>query len=107
MPIIQGPHLTTPADDITSWGLATFTKGQRNVTELHFHDADEYVCMISGRICMRSEGILYDLVARDVLVTRMGDEHELLEVIEDTTYFWFTGPLRGACRSGHLHRPVT
>lgn len=105
MPIIQGPNAGTRADDLTAWGLATFRAGERNVTELHFHDCDEFVCMIAGRIRMRSEGIAYELGPRDVLVTRMGDEHELLEVLEDTTYFWFETALRGRKRPGHLHRP--
>ncbi len=105
MPIIQGPHANQPADTITSWGLAHFARGQTKVTELHHHDADEFVCMISGRMRMRSEGIDYELVAGDVLATWMGDEHEVVEILEDTTYFWFEGPLRGRRRPGHLHRP--
>ncbi len=103
MPIMHGPNTTVPADDITAWGLVTFTAGMKNITELHFHDCDEYVCMVSGRMLMRSEGVLYEVGPRDVLVTRMGDEHEVVEILEDTTYFWFTGPLRGAKRQGHLH----
>ena len=53
---------------------------------------------------MRSEGILYTLEKGDVLVTRMGDEHEILEILEDTTYFWAFTELRGQKRPGHLHR---
>ena len=53
---------------------------------------------------MRSEGIDYTLEPRDVQVTRMGDEHEIPEILEDTTYFWVEGPLRGEKRRGHLHR---
>lgn len=105
MPIIQGPHTNQPSDAITSWGLAQFTKGQKAVTESHFHDADEFVCMISGRMHMRSEGVDYVLEAGDVLATWMGDEHEVVEILEDTTYFWFEGPLRGRRRPGHLHSP--
>jgi len=39
-----------------------------------------------------------------LLVTRMGDEHELLEIVEDTTYFWACTELRGLKRPGHLRR---
>ena len=104
MPIIQGLHANAPSDAITAWGLATFPKGLKAVTESHFHDADEFVCMISGRMHMRSEGIDYILGPGDVLATWMGDEHEVVEILEDTTYFWFEGPLRGRRRPGHLHR---
>lgn len=104
MPIIQGPDVTTPTDEFTAWGLAEFKAGQKNVTELHSHDCDEFVFMLEGRMLMRSEGVEYVVVPHDVLVTRMGDEHEILEVLEDTRYFWLEGQLRGQKRRGHLRR---
>lgn len=104
MPIIKGPNANFPTDEFTYWGLANFKAGERSVTELHFHDCDEFVFMVSGRMRMRSEGLEYVLEPNDVLVTRMGDEHEIIEILEDTTYFWFEGPLRGLKRPGHLHR---
>lgn len=104
MPIIKGPNATVATDDFTFWGLAHFKAGQRNVTELHFHDCDEHIFLVSGKILMRSEGTEYTVETGDLQVTRMGDEHELLEVLEDTTYFWCQGPLRGQKRPGHLHR---
>lgn len=102
MPIIQGPHANLPANDFTYWGLAKFQKGQRHITEPHFHDCDEYVFMIEGKMLMRSEGIDYVLEPRDLLVTRMGDVHEVVEILEDTVYFWAEGPMRGLKREGHL-----
>ncbi|HUT00905.1 MAG TPA: cupin domain-containing protein [Phycisphaerae bacterium] len=104
MPIIQGPNANQPTDEFGPWGLARFQAGQKNVTEPHYHDCDEFVFMIAGRMIMRSEGVDYTLGPPDVLVTRMGDEHEILEVLEDTTYFWVEGELRGQKRPGHLHR---
>ena len=102
MPIIQGKNTTLPADDFTNWGLVRFGKGMKNVTEPHFHDCDEYVFMVEGKILMRSEGIDYVMEPGDVLVTRKGDVHELLEILEDTVYFWACGPLSGLKRPGHL-----
>jgi mannose-6-phosphate isomerase-like protein (cupin superfamily) len=104
MPIIQGPNVTMPTDDFASWGLARFEKGRTNITQLHYHDCDEFVFMNEGRCVMRSEGVIYTLEKGDVLVTRMGDEHELLEILEDTEYFWMETGLRGKKRSGHLYR---
>ncbi len=104
MPIIQGPNVTIPSDEFPSWGLAEFKAGQKNVTASHFHDCDEFVFMVAGKMLIRSEGIDYVVVPRDLLVTRMGDEHEILEILEDTRYFWLKGPLRGQKRPGHLHR---
>jgi mannose-6-phosphate isomerase-like protein (cupin superfamily) len=104
MPIIQGKNANAPTTEFAAWGLAKFEAGQKNVTELHYHDCDEFVFMIEGRCLMRSEGVLYALERGDVLVTRMGDEHELLEILEDTAYFWVEGELRGEKRRGHLHK---
>lgn len=102
MPIIRGPNTTLPADDFECWGLASFKAGQKAITEPHFHDADEFVFMLSGRMLMRSEGILYHVGPGDLLVTRMGDVHEVVEILEDTTYFWAEARLRGLQRKGHL-----
>lgn len=104
MPIIQGKKADPPTGEFCEWGLARFKAGRKNVTELHYHDCDEFVFMIEGKCVMRSEGVEYTLEPGDVLVTRMGDEHELLEIVEETVYFWVCGELRGEKRRGHLHR---
>ena len=102
MPVIQGINANYPTEEYTAWGLAKFEAGQKNVTEPHYHDCDEFVFMIEGRCRMRSEGVLYTLKKGDVLVTRMGDEHELVEILEDTVYFWAETELKGKKRQGHL-----
>ena len=104
MPIIQGKQANAPTDEFPHWGLVHFEAGRRNITEPHHHDCDEFVFMVAGRCLFRSEGVLYTLEKGDLLVTRMGDEHELLEIVEDTTYFWACTELRGERRPGHLHR---
>lgn len=104
MPIIQGPNVTAPSDEFPAWGLAEFKAGQKNVTTPHYHDCDEFVFMIRGKMLIRSEGVDFVVAPRDVLVTRMGDEHEILEILEDTCYFWLEGELRGQKRRGHLLR---
>ncbi len=104
MPIIQGPNVTAPTDEFSAWGIAEFKAGHKNVTESHYHDCDEFVFMVAGKMLIRSEGIDYIVGPGDVLVTRMGDEHQVLEILEDVRYFWCEGPLRGEKRPGHLHR---
>jgi mannose-6-phosphate isomerase-like protein (cupin superfamily) len=103
MPVIQGPGAKIPTGEFAGWGLAEFKAGQKNITEPHHHDCDEFVFMISGKMRIRSEGVDFVLVPGDVLATRMGDDHEILEIIEDTRYFWLEGALRGQKRHGHLH----
>ena len=78
-------------------------KGRENITKDHFHDCDEWVFMVKGKCLMISEGKNYILEKGDVLVTRMGDTHELVKIIEDTAYFWCETALRGKKRKGHLH----
>ena len=75
-----------------------------NPIEPHYHDCDEYYLLLSGRMKVRSEGVEYVLEPGDALLTRMGDEHEILEVIEDSTMVWMETELRGDRRPGHLHR---
>ena len=103
MPIIQGKNADSPTDEFTSWGLAQFQAGEKNVTELHHHDCDEFFFMIEGKLVVRSEGVVYALAKGDAFATRMGDEHEILEILEDTVYFWLETQLRGQKRPGHLH----
>jgi mannose-6-phosphate isomerase-like protein (cupin superfamily) len=73
--------------------------------ERHFHDADEYWVILSGRARVMSEGKEYLVGSGDVLCTRMGDEHDILEVIEaPLRTFWFEDELKRLKRPGHLHR---
>ena len=102
MPIVQGKNAGVTTGEFPAWGLVHFKAGQKTITTPHSHDCDEWVFMIEGKMLMRSEGILYTLEKSDVLVTRMGDEHDLPEIIEDTTFFWACTELRGAKRRGHL-----
>ena len=106
MPTIQGPNVTTPTDKFAGWGSAELKAGQKNVTRPHFHvhDCDAFVFVIAGEMLIRSEEFDLVVVPRDELVTRMGDEHEIPKILEDTRYFWLEGALRGQERHGHLHR---
>ena len=73
--------------------------------DLHFHDADEYWIVFSGKARVLSEGKEYIIGSGDVLCTRMGDEHDILENIEaPLRTFWFEDELKGQKRPGHLHR---
>ena len=104
MPVIQGKNANYPTDEYTAWGLAKFEAGLTNVSDLHYHDCDEFIFMIEGRCVFLSEGISYTLGKGDVLVTRMGDEHQLVKILENTVYFWAETELKGQKRPGHLHR---
>ena len=103
MPIIQGPNADKPTDEYPNWGLSKWKKGQKNGVEPHYHDCDEFYFMVEGKCVAKSEGKVYTLEKGDVLATRMGDEHEIMEILEDSTIFWIEAELKGKKREGHLH----
>ena len=73
--------------------------------ERHFHDADEYWLVFEGRARVMSEGREYDVGPGDVLCTKMGDEHDIVEILEAPfKCFFIEDELRGRKRPGHLHR---
>jgi len=74
--------------------------------EPHFHDADEYWFVFEGRARVRSEGQEYEIGPGDILVTKMGEEHDILEILEaPLKSFWVEDQLCGRKRHGHLHHP--
>lgn len=104
MPVMRGP------DDKPGWVTwSAFGVGEvkdASTFDLHFHDADEYWLVFSGRARVLSEGQEYVIGPGDILCTRMGDEHDVLEIIEAPfRSFYIEDTLRGPKRPGHLHRP--
>ncbi len=72
--------------------------------DCHFHDCDEYWLLFRGKAKVRSEGRDYYVQAGDIVCTRAGDEHDVLEVYEDLEGYWFEDALIEGGRFGHLHR---
>ena len=103
MPLIEGPNVPPNPEAFTAWGLSRHAAGEINPVELHYHDCDEWYFVVAGRMRVMSEGIELEMGKGDVLLTPMGEEHAILEVLEDVTMFWLEGPLRGQKRPGHLH----
>ena len=72
--------------------------------DCHYHDRHEYWIILRGKAKVMSEGIEYYVRAGDIVCTKAGDEHDLLEVYEDleAVYVEEPGPPDGI--DGHLHR---
>ena len=104
MPVMRGP---SDKPDWVKW--SAFGVGEVKDAEkfdLHFHDADEYWLVFSGRARVLSEGQEFEIGTGDILCTRMGEEHDVLEVLEEPfKSFYIEDELRGQRRPGHLHRP--
>lgn len=88
---------------VTSGGIFRVrTTGGR--FDRHFHDCHEYWMVFNGKAKVLSEGREYYIKPGDILCTRAGDEHDILEVYEDLEAFWFEDETPAGGRIGHLHR---
>ena len=89
--------------DVTAAGLFRIpTEGGR--FDSHFHDCDEYWLIFEGRAKVRTEGREFYVQRGDIVCTRAGDEHDVLEVYETVEAFYFEGAMPAGGRVGHLHR---
>ena len=104
MPVHRGLGLDNrPAwCDVTSAGIFKVPRDGR--FDRHYHDFNEYWLVYKGRAKVLSEGQEYAVGPGDIVCTRAGDEHDVLEVYEDLEAFWFEEALEGEGRLGHLHR---
>jgi mannose-6-phosphate isomerase-like protein (cupin superfamily) len=72
--------------------------------DCHYHDCDEYWLIFTGKGKVLSEGREYYVMPGDIVCTRAGVEHDVLEVYEGLEAFWFEDATPGGGRVGHLHR---
>jgi len=103
MPIIRAAETkTAPAwADFADWGVSNMPDGQH--VERHFHDAHEFVLIVSGRVRVITEGATTDLGPGDSVFTKMGDEHEWI-AMEPSVAIWALSRLMGRKRPGYLFR---
>jgi mannose-6-phosphate isomerase-like protein (cupin superfamily) len=105
MPVIDGEHCDAipPQCPVSAFGVARFKAGEAINMRDHFHDADEFYWIASGRLVVREEGREIEVCAGQALWTPMGWEHGIARVVEDTIIVWSEMALRGLKRPGHLH----
>ncbi len=70
----------------------------------HYHDCDEYWMIFQGKALVRTEGQDFLVGPGDIVCTRAGDDHDIVEVYEDLAGFWFEDATPPGGRTGHLHR---
>lgn len=87
---------------VTSAGIFKAPHGR--TFDRHYHDCHEYWLIYKGRARVMSEGVEYEVAPGDILCTKAGDEHDILEVYEDLEGFWFEDETPPGGRTGHLHR---
>jgi mannose-6-phosphate isomerase-like protein (cupin superfamily) len=109
MPVIRLQHQHMKRDTapegcpLTAIGVFRVPRSQGRF-DTHFHDCDEYWLIYKGRAVVASEGQTYEVGPGDVVFTRAGDEHDVLEVSEDLEAFYLEDRLVGQMRVGHLHK---
>jgi mannose-6-phosphate isomerase-like protein (cupin superfamily) len=72
--------------------------------DCHYHDCNEYWLVFRGKARVATEGVLHYVKQGDIVCTRAGDEHDVVEVYEDLEAFWLEDATPPGGRVGHLHR---
>jgi mannose-6-phosphate isomerase-like protein (cupin superfamily) len=72
--------------------------------DCHYHDCNEYWLVYKGKAKVRTEGEAFYVKKGDIVCTKAGDEHDVLEVYEDLEAFWFEDATPEGGRIGHLHQ---
>ena len=108
MPIIRTSEIAMdggnrPAwSDVTSAGVFRVpVKGGR--FDCHYHDCHEYWLVFRGKAKVMTEGQMFYVKPGDIVCTKAGDEHDVLEVYEDLEAFWLEDATPAGGRIGHLH----
>jgi len=103
MPVMRGVNDKPEWVRWSAFGIGVVDNAER--FDRHYHDADEYWLVFEGRARVMSEGQEHVIGPGDILCTRMGDEHDILEIIDGPLRcFYIEDELRGEERPGHLHR---
>ena len=103
MPVVNPKNVHAHPDfPFRQFGVYFF-KPDEYPSDRHYHDCDEAWVVVSGKARVLSEGREYTVSAGDVVWTRMGDEHQLIEILESPYgVVWMANELRGRKRPGHL-----
>jgi len=109
MPVIRTNERHLDQSNRPAWcdaaGAGIFRVGtESGHADCHYHDCNEYWLIFRGKAKIRTEGKEYYVMAGDIVCTKAGDEHEVLEVYEDLEGFWFEEATPPGGRAGHLHR---
>ena len=96
------PETRPSWSDVTSAGIFRIEPNGR--FDRHYHDCDEYWLLFAGRARIAVGAARYDVGAGDIVCTRAGIEHDILEVDGTLEGFWFEGQTPPGGRIGHLHR---
>jgi len=109
MPVIRTSERMMEAGNRPEWsGVTSAGVFQVPITngrfDCHYHDCHEYWLIFRGKAKVVTEGRTFYVKAGDIVCTKAGDEHDLIEVYEHLEAFWFEDTTPPGGRTGHLHR---
>lgn len=106
MPVVRGAMNAENRPEwckVTSAGIF-WVSAEGGRFDNHYHDCNEYWLIFKGKAKVKSEGVEYLVKPGDIVCTKAGDEHDVIEVYEDLQAFWFEDETPPGGRVGHLHR---
>ena len=109
MPVIRTSESAMGVDNRPEWSSVTsagifFVPTTDGRFDCHYHDCHEYWLVFEGSAKVMSEGKEYYVKRGDIVCTKAGDEHDVLEVYESLVAFWFEDETPEGGRLGHLHK---
>lgn len=109
MPVVRTSRRVLEEGNRPEWCRATSAgifgvSLERGRFDCHYHDYNEYWLVFQGKAKVMTEGREYYVQRGDIVCTKAGDEHDVLEVYEELKAFWFEDACPPGGRVGHLHR---
>ena len=99
-----GPDNRPDWSDVVGVGMFQIKPGA--IFDRHFHDFDEYWLIHQGKAKVKVGDAESYVQRGDMVCTRAGVHHDIIEVYEEVEAFYFEQPVEDGGRLGHLHEPV-
>jgi mannose-6-phosphate isomerase-like protein (cupin superfamily) len=109
MPVIHTSNASMNAGNRPQWSAVTAAGIFRVAADgsgsfdCHFHDCHEYWLIFKGRAKVVTEGVEHYVKPGDIVCTKAGDEHDIVEVYDELEAFYFEDRTEPGDRTGHLH----
>ena len=107
-PIVNTLHTNMNPKNRPSWcnvTSAAVLKGMNSGHfDRHYHDCNEYWLICTGKAKIWIDGKTYYVKDGDIVCTKAGQEHDVLEVYEPIVGYHFEDATPPGGRVGHLHK---
>ena len=109
MPVIRTSEQPMHAGHRPAWSRVTSAGIFRVPCEggrfdCHYHDCNEYWLICTGKMKIAIDGKAYYVKDGDIVCTRAGQVHDVLEMYEPIVGYHFEDATPAGGRTGHLHK---